>query len=151
MSRLRDLEPGEPMKSHLGARISDELLLARDLEPSEGEIKCLTRVVAYLVKSPLSQTIAMEKSSDIAPALRALLAQQIPGLDWWIPDHWEGPFEKYLILHSSNPAPPHSHTGEPMALEIYGHVVHAAGLDLDSEEGIEWWHTWCMNNGQDTA
>lgn len=62
----------------------------------------------------------VDSVAGIAAAMREALKTKLPGVDWWVPEHWEGPFCKYGILHNSLPAPPNLATDEAMAIEIYG-------------------------------
>ena len=78
------------------------------------------RIDAWPVLPLRGAGFAIESPADIALGLRRLLSEKLPGLDWWVPEDWLGPFEKYGMLHGSLPAPPNPATGAAMALEIFG-------------------------------
>src|SRR5262249_6049335 len=64
-----------------------------------------------------------------------VLRERCPGIDWETPEVSDGPLRKYLILHTSVPAPPDEATGQPMALEVYGRLVASDEIDPNSPEG----------------
>lgn len=92
-------------------------------------------IVAHSVLPLLGASFEVTSVTDIAPALRALLRERLPGIDWWVPEHWGGPFDKYGIVHGTLPAPPDERTGEPRAIEIFG---SAQFNDAPEGPGAHW-------------
>jgi hypothetical protein len=82
--------------------------------------EALSRVSAWPVLPLQGASFHVSRSEDIGPGIRALVAALLPGIDWWIPEHWAGPFDKYGIVHKSFAAPPNEATGEAMAIELFG-------------------------------
>jgi hypothetical protein len=103
----------------LGARLTPDQLFDADLH-DDGDWNLLARVVAHEVLSLVGATFPASSAAGVGPGLRKLLSERVPGPAWVVRDDWAGPFDKYSIVHGSLPAPPHEHTGEPMALEVYG-------------------------------
>jgi hypothetical protein len=95
-------------------------------------------VAAYPLLPLQGATFDVTCVEDIAPCMRRLMAGCLPGFDWWIPEHWDGPFLRYGILHSSLPAPPNLATGEAMAIEVYGTADTA--MEIGSEEWVAAWN-----------
>jgi len=89
----------------------------------------------------IGATLEVVSGDDIAVAMCLLLSKRIPGLDWWVPDHWSAALVKYPIVHHCFSAPPNSITGEAMALEVFG----TAERDPETrsiewmEARIRWW------------
>lgn len=82
--------------------------------------EALARVHAWPVLPLEGTSFRVERSQDIAASIRRVIGSALPGIDWWIPEYWDGPFEKYGFLHSAIAAPPNDATGEAMALELFG-------------------------------
>jgi len=91
-----------------------------------------TKLAAWNVLPLIGAVFEVDSANDIPRALRVLLASALPGLDWWVPEVWGTPFNKYGILHGRLPAPPDETTGEAMAIEIYGMAERA--VETGSEE-----------------
>jgi len=90
------------------------------------------KLAAWTVPPLIGASFEVDSANDIPRALRGLLASTLPGLDWWVPEGWSTPFNKYGILHGTLPAPPDEITGEAMAVEIYG--VAEREVEMGSEE-----------------
>jgi len=113
--------PLGPLRDHVGPRID----LAKLQAGSAGELdedveSTLPQVNAWPLLPLIGASFEVDSVAGIAAAIRGLLAARLPGPDWWVPEHWDGPFCKYGMLHESLPAPPNTATGEPMALEVFG-------------------------------
>lgn len=114
---LPQQRPQGPLRDLVGARIRREL--DADLHSAD-DLKAAERLTAWPVLPLQGATIEVQSVEGIAEAVSDLLARTLPNIDWWVPQHWSGPFERYGILHDSLPAPPNPATGEAMALELYG-------------------------------
>ena len=114
---LPQQRPQGPLRDYVGARIRRQL--DGDHHTDE-ELAAAERLTAWSVPALQGATLDVQGVDAIADAVRDVLAKTLPGLDWWVPQHWSGPFEKYGILHGSIPAPPNPATGEAMAIELYG-------------------------------
>lgn len=80
------------------------------------------RLTAWPVPALKGARVLVESVDGIAVAVRQLLADALPGIDWWVFEDWAGPFKKYGYLHGCLPAPPNLFTGEPTSLELCGEV-----------------------------
>jgi hypothetical protein len=138
LARQRRLPLCGPMARFVGAPVPAHRLPGHDDRTPHDAAPLPDRVIAYPVVALASARFDVARSADLPAAVACLLAERLPGLDWWVPDDWDGPFLKSLIVHHSLPAPPHPVTGEPMALELFGRVVRAGGVDLDSRAGLAW-------------
>jgi hypothetical protein len=134
--RARMRAPQGLPPSWLGARL-EVVGRAGSKGQSEDE-RASSRVAAYPLLPLQGITFDVTSAEDIAPCMRSLMAACLPGLDWWIPEHWDGPFLKYGILHNSLPAPPNLATGEAMAIEVYGTANTA--MDVGSDEWVAAWN-----------
>lgn len=105
-----------PLRSALQGVVGSAVFESRHT----GIDKRLAHMRAWRVPALEGSELEIGSVSGIEAAVRALLATRLPGLDWWVPEHWEGPFEKYGILHNALPAPPDQETGQAMAIEIFG-------------------------------
>ena len=130
---MRQQRPPGPLQAFVGPRIGAQELA--DCERYEGYPReQLERLAAWTLLPLVGASFEVDSVSAIAAAVRALLAKKLPGLDWWVPDSWSGPFEKYGLLHRSLPAPPNPATGEAMALEVFGSAERV--IEVGSDE-------WC--------
>lgn len=114
---LPQQRPQGPLRDHVGARIRRQL--DADHHTDE-ELAAAERLTAWPVLPLQGAALVAQSLASISEAVRDLLARTLPGIDWWVPQHWSGPFRKYGILHNSLPAPPNPATGEAMAIEVYG-------------------------------
>jgi hypothetical protein len=101
---------------------------------SEGAASTRSRVAAYPLLPLQGESFDVTSADDIAPCVRRILTAVLPGIDWWVPEHWDGPFLKYGILHNSLPAPPNLMTSEAMAIEVYGKADNV--IETGSEEWL---------------
>lgn len=108
-----------PLKGLVGSRIHPGER-SGTLDEYDPPVRNRGRIDAWPVLPLRGADFTIETPADIARALRRLLSEKLPGLDWWVPEDWLGPFEKYGMVHGSLPAPPNPATGQPMALEIFG-------------------------------
>jgi hypothetical protein len=120
-----ELRAGGLLAASLGPRI-DVRPAGRRYRHRGGSIDLAECVRAWPVLPLEGATFEVADVTGIAPALRALLRERLPGLDWWVPEHWGGPFLKYGLLHNCFAAPPNEMTGERMSLEIHGFAARAA-------------------------
>lgn len=132
--RQRMRQPRGLPSEWLGARLSlhgqvDEERYAPHETPA------LARVAAYPVLPLVGQTFEVNSVSEIAPALRTLLGRVLPGVDWWVPEHWDGPFLKYGFMHNHLPAPPNDVNGEAMAIELFGQAERC--VVVGSQEWVD--------------
>ncbi len=111
----------------------------------EADIPALRRVAAYSVPSLLGAEFEVESLQEIPVQVKALLARALPGIDWWVPNGWSGPFLKYGFLHESIPAPPNEATGEPMALELFGKAAN--GIEPGSPAWSAARKRWILSGG----
>lgn len=116
---LPQQRPQGPLKDLVGVRIRRPL--DGDYYTDE-ELAAADRLTAWPVLPLEDVTFEVQSLDGISDALRDLLARALPGMDWWVPQDWSGPFLKYGIVHHSIPAPPNPATGEAMAIELYGRV-----------------------------
>lgn len=110
-------KPGGALANFVGVRLRAEELVGDETGLTESEAAL---VDAWPLPALEGASFNVSSGEDIAPALRTLLTERLPGHDWWVEDDWAGPFRKYGILHGSIPAPPNAATGERMSIELYG-------------------------------
>jgi len=131
---FRQERPQGPLQALVGPRI--DVLDCVDVDRyDETDHEYLARVAAWPVLPLQNAVFEVDSVTGVATALRLLLSERLPGMDWWVPKHWEGPLRKYGILHNSLPAPPNPATGEAMAIEIFGTAERA--IHPGSDEGAE--------------
>lgn len=129
--------PDSPLRCYLGKQYSvDELLQSESFEETDREP--LKRVRAYPVMPLINASFQIKSDNELGAAIKALLNEKLPGIEWRPKEDWQGPFRKYYIVHGSIPAPPDMRTGQPMALEIFGELVAIDNIMLDSPAGHEW-------------
>lgn len=116
---IRLQRPQGPMQPFVGSRHSVVELFNSDIHDDDAA-DLLERVAAWPVLPLVGAEFEVHATAGIARAIGAVLGERLPGLDWWVPEHWAGPFDKYGFIHKSLPAPPNPATGEPMALELFG-------------------------------
>jgi hypothetical protein len=121
---LRTSLPRGPLARYLGQHIDISAETGPDILDFVGA-EALARVRAWPVLPLQGASFFVQRTQDIASALRSLLASVLPGIDWWVPEHWDGPFEKYGLLHNSFVAPPNENTGEAMVIEVFGEAEHS--------------------------
>jgi hypothetical protein len=136
---IQQQRPQGALRALVGSRIEVKDFVDRDRYSAADDEK-LARVTAWSVLPLENAELEVGSVAGIAAAVRALLSARLPGLDWWVPEHWDGPFCKYGILHKSLPAPPNPATGEAMALEIYGTAERA--IHPGSNEWAELKEAW---------
>jgi hypothetical protein len=122
---------------HLGRRYESAALLLEGARRRFAD-----RVVAYPVPALQGELLTFEGHAAVERGIRELLESKTPGIDWWVPAHWEAPLLKYQFIHGSLAAPPHPVTGQAMSLEVYGRVIRTGGVTLDSPDGKAWQEAW---------
>lgn len=129
--------PKGPLRAHVGRRIDvkGHVEVARLLYTAP---EAFDAVTAWPVLALTGATFEVESTAGIPVAMRKLLSETLPGLDWWVPTHWKNGFEKGGILHNTLPAPPNDATGEPMAIEIYGMADRCYGTKEHDEFCRAW-------------
>ncbi len=135
--RLADEGVTGSMSGHVGKPYGSAALLLEGARRRFAD-----RVVAYPVPALQGELVTFEGHADVERGIRELLERRTPGIDWWVPAHWEAPLLKYQFIHGSLAAPPHPVTEQPMSLEIYGRVIRTAGVTLDSPQGKAWQDAW---------
>lgn len=137
--QFRGSRPPGLMAPFLGQRLDVTATAGPETRDHVG-LEALARVQAWPVPPLLGTSFRVERTEDIAASIRRVIGSALPGIDWWIPEHWDGPFEKYGFVHSSLPAPPNEATGEAMALELFGEAdgAMAPGSDEWSAAMFEW-------------
>ena len=138
------MRPDGPLSGHVGPRITVQDIYDEDRH-SDADLERLSRVKAWPVLSLVGVTFGVASVEAVAPALRLLLSERLPGLDWWVRQHWGGPLLKYGIVHGCIPAPPNTDSCEAMALEIFG-TAHRA-LKPGSEEWRQAQQLWLVRGG----
>lgn len=104
----------------------------RDVYPDEeATLRPLAeRIRAFDVPRLAGMTFSVERLSDAAAALEALLLEHLPGISWKLVEQYLpflGPVKKYAIFHEALEAPVDETTQEPMVLEVYGHLTEING------------------------
>lgn len=120
------------MAAYVGAQYSAEELwhyfrLYDEVDPDEeAQLRPLAaRIRAFDVPVLRDVTFTMSRLRDYDTALRTLLRERLLGIAWAHVDEFGGvgPILKYNLIHEVVAAPADEATGEPMVLELYGHLT----------------------------
>ncbi|MCB0063713.1 MAG: hypothetical protein KDE19_16435 [Caldilineaceae bacterium] len=102
----------------------------------------LSRIRAFAVPTLLDRRFTIESDRQLPTALQQLLQETLPPFTWDATDVSLAPLHKYLLFHTSLPAPVDLATQQPMALEIYGTVVGVNDLQRGTPEWKPWMLEW---------
>jgi hypothetical protein len=135
------------MAPYLGPQYSAEELwdsyrIYDDVDPDEeAQLQPLAaRIRAFDVAVLRDVTFTIDRLHNFAPALWALLAERLPSSAWAPFDDLGvvAPDLKYGIIHEVMKAPADNTTGEPMVLEVYGHLTQINGQPV----GVSWYRAF---------
>jgi len=125
--------PGGPMAAHLGDRLSVDALTDEDRLMTE---EIAARIRAWSVPSLIGTVFVAEEKGDVARALQAHVQRHL-GVPVRVSAREVGS-SKYMHVHTSASTPPDPSTGQPMFLELYGHIARVGEHDLRTLEGARW-------------
>lgn len=129
------------MQPFLGQQLSvDELTNSDNL--CDEPLELLHRVRAFPVIPLVGAVFQIAHESHLSSTLFGLLRERLPGIEWEQNEISLAVLHKYLMWHTSIPAPPDAATGQPMAIELCGDLIRFNDISLNSPEGRKWQDAW---------